>query len=260
MGMSVQPEQPVLIEKSRGFVTAQLNRPAFHNSINLALLQSLKTLLQDIETDDTIKVLVLKGDEDYFCNGMDFNSVSESENNSLANNSELFFDILQGISSISKPVISVVSGAVNAGGMGFIAASDIVIASKKASFSLSEALFGLSPACVLPFLMRRAGYQKSLWMTLTTQKLTAQRAYEIGIADELVDNVEDALRRQLLRLTRLECDTVKNIKTYMQDLWLIDNQTRELATSTITELLDSEQVRDNIDRYIKTGDFPWNKN
>jgi polyketide biosynthesis enoyl-CoA hydratase PksH len=140
-----------------------------------------------------------------------------------------------------------------------VAASDIVIASNAATFGLSEMLFGLLPACVMPFLIKRIGVQKAQWMTLITQGISAERAYEIGLVDEVSDNPSDALRRNLLRLTRLETDTILNLKDYMSKLWIISEQTQKIAVDKITALTASEKVQHNIKNFIQNGIFPWSK-
>jgi polyketide biosynthesis enoyl-CoA hydratase PksH len=156
-------------------------------------------------------------------------------------------------------VIAKVEGQVTAGGVGLVAASDLVISSTGATFGLSEMLFGLLPACVLPFLIRRIGFQKARWMTLITQGIPAQRALEIGLVDEVGENPSDILRRNLLRLTRLERDTIGNLKAYMSKLWIMDNQTQKLAVDMITSLIESDLVQKNIKEFISTGSFPWTK-
>jgi len=61
---------------------------------------------------------------------------------------------------------------------------------------------GLAPACVLPLLIRRIGFQNSYRMTLTTETMTARQSLEAGLVDELADSLDDAIRRRSLRLTR----------------------------------------------------------
>jgi len=68
--------------------------------------------------------------------------------------------MLKSLSTCNKVVIAKVEGKVNAGGVGLVAASDIVVAHTQATFGLSEALFGLLPACVMPFLIRKSVIKK----------------------------------------------------------------------------------------------------
>ena len=190
---------------------------------------------------------------------MDFEAVSSGNDDLIQDDPNGYYELLKQISSNSKVVISKVEGQVNAGGIGIVAASDIVIASKKASFGLSEMLFGLLPACVMPFLIRRVGFQKARWMTLITRGISAQRAFEIGLVDQINDHVSDTLRRNLLRLTRLETDTIRDLKQYMEELWIMDEQTQAFAVAKINSLVQSEKVQNNIKNFVKNDIFPWNK-
>src|SRR3546814_2371237 len=96
--------------------------------------------------------------------------------------------------------ITNVGGKANAGGVGFAAACDIVLADPSAEFSLSELLFALIPACVLPFLIRRIGFQKAHYMTLTTRPVPVRQALEWGLVDACDGNSEDLLDRKSTRL------------------------------------------------------------
>src|SRR5439155_22787849 len=94
------------------------------------------------------------------------------------------YDLLLQLETGSYITLSHVQGKANAGGIDIVAACDIVLADHAAQFSLSELLFGLFPACVLPFLIRRVGFQKAHYMTLMTQPISAQRAHTWGLVDE----------------------------------------------------------------------------
>jgi polyketide biosynthesis enoyl-CoA hydratase PksH len=84
--------------------------------------------------------------------------------------------------------MSHVRGTSNAGGTGFVAASDIVIADNTAQFSLSELLFGLYPACVLPFLTKRIGFRKAHYLTLMTNPISVQQANAWNLVDAYEEN------------------------------------------------------------------------
>lgn len=250
----------IKISEERGVLSLKLNRPEANNSINNTLITEMAEVFNYIEENKDIKVTVLEGNDQYFCTGMDFKAVSELGPEALTDdNSDGYYKLLKHIISCSKIVIAKVDGKVNAGGIGIVAASDIVIASEDATFGLSEALFGLLPACVMPFLIRRIGVQKSQWMTLMTQGITAQRAYELGLADEISNNTNETLRRNLLRLIRLETSTVLDLKIYISKLWIISDETQRLAVDKITSLVKSERVQHNIKNFIQNGKLPWDK-
>lgn len=248
----------IVLTQMQGGVTIRINRPQAQNAINGTLLKELKQVLALIEKDSQIKVVVLEGDANVFCTGMDFTALTDDVEGKLAEqDSQDYYDVLNYFSLGSKVIISKVDGSVNAGGIGLVAASDIVVASEKSTFALSEALFGLLPACVLPFLVRRIGYQKALMMTLTTQRFTSERAYEIGLVDIKTNQVDNEVRKLILRLTKLETATIKKAKNYLSDLWIMDEKTEELAVQTITNLAGSDEVQMNIKNYTEKGRFPW---
>ncbi|MGB3466373.1 MAG: enoyl-CoA hydratase/isomerase [Cyclobacteriaceae bacterium] len=260
MSLVSETYQTIIVTTRRNTIQIQINRPEAENSINDELLNELIGVIRAVETDEEIKVLVIRGNKDHFCTGMDFQAVSGySEDEMFRDNPDKYYELLQLITTSSKVVISCVEGKANAGGIGFIASSDIVLAKSDAVFSLSEALFGLIPACVMPFLIRRVGHQKAQWMAITTQSVNASRAYEIGLADEVADNIDELLRRNLLRLTRLQPATISTLKNYMNKLWIIDEDTRKLAVDQISNLVNSPLVRSNIRNFVEKGKFPWDK-
>lgn len=260
MQLMEQTYSCIKIRTQKGVLYLQMYRPLANNSLNALLMQEMMEVLQLVETDEEVKVVVLEGLPDHFCTGMDFNAASEGSAEAIVGNDPNgYYNLLKHFSGCSKVIIAKVEGKVNAGGIGLVAASDIVIADPGVTFGLSEALFGLLPACVLPFLIRRIGYQKAMWLTLTTQGVTAERAWQIGLADELTTNISDSVRKNLLRLTRLDTATILSLKQYMSALWIISEETQQLAVDKITSLVSSEKVQLNIQNFIKNEKFPWEK-
>jgi len=123
----------------------------------------------------------------------------------------------EGLRLATGPYVTIahVRGTANAGGVGFVAASDIVLADETAQFSLSELLFGLYPACVMPFLIRRIGFQKANYFTMMTKPISAMLACEWGLVDAVEPVSEVLLRRHLQRLRRLSKTAIRRYKTYM---------------------------------------------
>ena len=250
----------IKVSRQKSMLTIQLYRPEANNSINSLLIKEIMLVLGQIELNTEIKVVVLEGLPDFFCSGMDFKTVFDDESEGLIGDEpNKYYDLLKHLSLCSKVIIAKVEGKVNAGGIGFVAVSDIVIADEKATFGLSEALFGLLPASLMPFLIRRIGHQKAQWMTLISQGISANRAHQIGLVDEITTNVDEAVRKNLLRLAKLETHTISDLKDYMSKLWIINEQTQQLAVDKITSLLNSEKVRFNIKNFIENEKFPWDK-
>jgi polyketide biosynthesis enoyl-CoA hydratase PksH len=155
--------------------------------------------------------------------------------------------------------ISHVRGQANAGGVGFVAASDIVLADETAQFSLSELLFGLYPACVLPFLIRRIGFQKAHYLTLMTQPISAEQAFEWGLVDAVEPQSEALLRRHLQRLRRLSKTAIRRYKSYMSRISMPLQNLKSTAVAGNREVFSDAANLQAITRYVERGVFPWEK-
>jgi polyketide biosynthesis enoyl-CoA hydratase PksH len=166
-------------------------------------------------------------------------------------------EMLKRLTLIPKVIISKVDGKVIAGGIGLAAASDLVIATPRSQFSLSEALWGLLPCSVIPYLIRRVGYQPAYKMTLTTLPISAIDAYRIHLVDELTDTPDDSIRKLKPRLIRLSDTTILTMKQYFRKMWLITEAMEDVAVSEFSKLISQPTVRENIRNFVEYGQFPW---
>ena len=153
--------------------------------------------------------------------------------------------------------LSYVRGKVSAGDMGFVAASDIVLADETARFSLPEGLFGLLPACVLPFPIRRVGFQGAHYLTLLTRSMNARQALDWGLVVACVEQSETLLRKHLLRLSYMPKSGIARCKRFMHGLQDILSQARYLSIEANREMFSDPRNLELIIHYIETGRFPW---
>lgn len=235
----------------------QMYRPEANNSISSQLTQELLSALQAAEAESTVKVVVLEGLPDVFCTGMDFQEVVSGKQVDPKISSHGYYNILKQMSQSSKVILSLVRGKVQAGGVGLVAASDLVIADETVTFVLSELLFGLLPACVLPFLIRRVGFQKAYRLALTTQSISINDAYNWGLVDEYSTDTNKLLSQYIRRLKCLPSSGVKDLKNYINQLWIIQQETQDLAVNKVSSLVGDSTVQEKIKRFKKEGTFPW---
>jgi polyketide biosynthesis enoyl-CoA hydratase PksH len=236
----------------------RMDRPGAQNSLNRQLIRELRERLAEAEEDARLRVIVLEGTPEHFCTGMDFHEVATSAApRDHAGDGESYFDLLAALSGSARVVIARVEGQANAGGVGLAAASDLVIAGEQATFSLSEALFGLLPACLLPFLVRRVGLQHAHWLTLSTLPIGARRAQEIGLADDVGPDATQLLQRYLARCVRLDPRTVRAHKSYLHGFAPIGADRRAAAIDQLRQRLEDATVQENIRRYVLQGTLPW---
>ncbi|MDB6037721.1 MAG: enoyl-CoA hydratase [Verrucomicrobiales bacterium] len=249
--------QTIVVEFEPPVCTIRFHRPESRNTINDLMIEECHQVLARF--DESTKILVLEGSAEVFCFGADFKEVHQSVSQGIQGEQnpgplyELWTDLATG------PFVSVahVRGQANAGGIGFVAACDIVLADKTAVFSLSELLFGLYPACVLPFLIRRIGFQKAHYMTLMTQPISVDQAHQWGLVDAFDVNSKDLLRKHLLRLRRLSRSGIEKYKKYFHSLDDILARSKAKALAGNRDVFMDRRNIEMISRYVETGLFPW---
>jgi 3-carboxymethyl-3-hydroxy-acyl-[acp] dehydratase len=243
----------------------QIDRPAADNTIDAELVSECSQVLAICERAAT--VVVVSGSPQVFCFGADFAALTKRHGSGPAAAGDAVPDSGPGplydvwLRLATGPYITVahVRGKANAGGLGFVAASDIVLAEEAAQFSLSELLFGLYPACVLPFLIRRIGFQKAHYLTLMTQPISAAQAREWGLVDAVEPQSELLLRRHLLRLRRLAKPAIRRYKMYMSGFGESLAAMKPRALAANQEVFSDPGNLAAIGRYVESGLFPWER-
>jgi polyketide biosynthesis enoyl-CoA hydratase PksH len=228
----------------------QLHRPDAQNSIDERMIDECSEVLAACRI--SANVVVLEGTRDVFCSGADLRSPSSSP---LV--AQRLYDLWLALAT--GPFVSVahVEGRANAGGLGFVAACDVVIASDTAQFGLSELLFGLLPACVLPFLARRIGASKAHNLALSTLPISARQAYEWGLVDSVGEKSGTLLRKHLMRVKHIEKDAIEQYKRYALQLDDTLVRSRALAAAKNQEVFSDPRRIAAVHRYLRTGLFPW---
>ncbi len=236
----------------------QIDRPLANNTISGQLVAECNDVLSACEESATI--VVLSGSPEVFCFGTDFKDIaSTSRNHEQDDDPGPLYDLWLRLATGPYVTISHVRGKANAGGVGFVAASDIVLADETAQFSLSELLFGLYPACVLPFLIRRIGFQKANYLTLMTQPISAKQACEWGLVDVFEPLSDALLRRHLQRLRRLSKVGIRRYKSYLSRISVPLQDLKSPAVAANREIFSDAGNLRAITRYVEQGVFPWEK-
>ena len=187
-------EVPLLVRRDGAVVRATLNRPARRNAMSTALLEALDVLIAELSQDSTARALVITGAGGHFCAGLDLTEVgapAASAEQKLAEQLERNRRTgarFAAISALPQVVIAAVQGSAFAGGLGFVCAADIALASADARFSAPEVRRGLVPAQILPWLVRRMGRSQAARLSLQGGVLDAAEAARVGLVHEVFDD------------------------------------------------------------------------
>ncbi len=249
-------EEPVQVRRAEHRWDLTIARPAARNSLNAAVIDGLQRAWDQAESDGTCRLVVIGGQPGVFCTGMDLEASTANDGGGDASS---YMALLKRFSSSKLVSIAKVDGMVMAGGVGLAAACDLIFATPRTTFALSEALWGLLPAMVTPFLIRRVGFQKAYAMTLTTNTVDAKVAAHIGLVDEVTDDLERTIRRHGQRLRRLDSRTVSDMKNYFRRMWIINDEMEQTAVKEIERLSAEPRIRENIRNYVELGRLPWEK-
>jgi polyketide biosynthesis enoyl-CoA hydratase PksH len=238
-----------------GICRVRLNRPDAGNALNgemIAELQHVVARCAAGEGEAAVPVLVIEGEAEVFSSGGDFEAISQGTPLDPAP----LYDLWTALAAGPFVSIALVRGRANAGGVGLAAACDLVLADRTATFALSELLFGLFPACVLPFLVRRVGVQKAHALTLLTRPIDAEEALRIGLADAVGD-AETLLKSHARRLALFSRPAIGRYKAYMARLSDLAAKARPEALDANRAMFADPEVQRNILRYVRDMKLPW---
>ena len=218
------------------------------NRLNPSFLSEFSSALHHLSLNEDAKFIIIRSRGKNFCLGMDLVALEEGKASiePVIKAVHDYTTLLSDIYHCKKTVVCLIDGPVKAGGMGITAACDVVLASDKASFELSEALIGIIPANVLPYLfMLRVSPQKARYMVLTSAQLNAEKAMNIGLVDEVFssEGFEKGVKSICRQIMRTSPQAVSVFKDFTHKFLESDfSERKELAEKTLFDLIKEESV------------------
>lgn len=176
----------VRLEAVDGVATVTLDSPQNRNALSRRLLGELADVLAAAVADSRTRVIVLTGEGPVFCSGADLKEqrAAVSSGDEAAPLSALPA-ILTTLWDCAQPVVCRLNGLARAGGVGLLAACDIVVAPAAVNFSFTEVRLGVVPAVVSVPVLRRVAPQAVHRLFLTGEVFDAARACAIGLVDDV---------------------------------------------------------------------------
>ena len=173
----------VLVDVSDGIMTVTLNRPKAKNAANRALAEGVAAAMDQLDADDSIHVAILTGADGTFCAGMDLKAFVNGETPVVEGRG--FAGLTE--ATPRKPLIAAVEGYALAGGLELAISCDLIVTADNAKFGIPETKRGLAAAAGgLMKLPRQIPPRLAMELALTGDFISAQRAYETGLVNEVV--------------------------------------------------------------------------
>jgi E-phenylitaconyl-CoA hydratase len=194
------PLEGVLYRVEGGVARITLNRPARGNSLAPGMQAVFRAIWAEVRDNDEVRVAIVDASGDrHFCTGFDVAEADAEDAGEVFSNRPLAESVHWSPhqNRVWKPVICVVNGLCVGGGLHFVVDADIVVAAEGAAFMDAHVNVGMVGALENVGLARRLPLGAALRMTLMGRhyRMSARRAYELGLVDELAETPSAALAK-----------------------------------------------------------------
>ncbi len=182
--------QPISCHIENSVANLTLNRPDRRNALSEEMLRLLREHLQQLDNDSSVRVVVIEAAGKVFCAGHDLKEMTHGNEDEFRKLFELCSETMQLIRRIRKPVIAKVHALATAAGCQLVAACDLAFATPDAAFATPGVKIGLFCTTPMVPLVRAIPAKPAMQMLLTGQPISAKRAQELGLVNEVVSENE----------------------------------------------------------------------
>lgn len=167
-----------------------LDRPQKRNALSRDLIAQLTDAVARASSDAGVRLVVLAAEGTVFCAGMDLaemqlRAAQPNARELWQDDTRAYRDLLVALLTVPVPTLAAVQGPAVAGGVGLVAACDLVLASEGATFALPEPQRGITAAIVAPLLVHRVGPGAAGYLLLSGRDWTAGEAQRAGFCHEV---------------------------------------------------------------------------
>jgi methylglutaconyl-CoA hydratase len=247
-----------------GVAQVTMSRPAVFNAFDETMIADLDAAFAQLDSDPAVRVIVLAGAGRHFSAGADLQWMQRASTASHEWNlddARRFAAMLSRIEHCPKPTLARVQGAALGGGVGLLCACDIAIAADDASFSISEARFGILPAVIGPYVTNAVGKRQAKRLALTTERIGAAEALAMGLVAKVATLVEldaavDATVAQLLAGGPGAQREIKALFAQL-DVGPITADKVELTAQTISRVRGTDEAREGFAAFLGKRPANW---
>ncbi|MCP9473568.1 MAG: enoyl-CoA hydratase-related protein [Nitrospira sp.] len=261
----MEQQRTILIEAldpNSELLRVTLNRPARRNAFDRLMVDELHRAFVEIGRTRSVRGVILTGAGSVFCAGADLHWMG-SETVTMVEarkDAESLLELLRAIDACPCPVIGRIQGSAFGGGIGLIAACDIVVARADAMLAFGEVRVGLVPAVIAPFVLRKTGSSFLRRYGLTGEPFSASIAKEVGLVHEVVE--PSALDGRVDRVAELvnwsAPGAVRETKALLRTLGtLSENEQWKLAVETNVQARLSPEAREGMRAFCEKRKPVW---
>lgn len=180
--------QDILIHTADGVTTLTINRVDKKNSLTAAMYAAMADTLQQAQSDDAVRVVVIQGDVTVFSSG---NDIGDFLSGPPATAEAPVSRFLRAIATFPKPLLAAVCGPAVGVGTTLLFHCDLVYAGDNAAFSMPFVNLGLCPEAASSLLVpQMMGYHRAAEALLLGEPFMAEAALEVGLVNRIVPPLE----------------------------------------------------------------------
>jgi len=174
----------VLVSVDDGIMVVTINRPSAKNAVNLAVAKGIAAAMEELDSNDDIRVAILTGADSTFCSGMDLKAFVTGELPVVEGRG--FAGLCE--KTPAKPLIAAIEGYALAGGFEIAISCDLIVAADNSKFGIPEVKRGLAAgAGGLVRLPGQINLRIAKELALTGDFISSQRAFDIGLINRVVE-------------------------------------------------------------------------
>ncbi len=250
--------------RSPGVAQVTMARPAVFNAFDEAMIGELDAAFAQLAADPAVRVIVLAGEGKHFSAGADLQWMQRASEASLEWNvadARRFAGMLARIERCPKPTVVRVQGAALGGGVGLTCVCDLAIAADNASFSVSEAKFGILPSVIGPYVTNAVGKRQARRLALTTERIGAAEALSLGLVTRVValDALDAAVDEAVAQLLAGGPGAQAEIKALFAQLHVgpVTDAVVELTAQTIARVRGTDEAREGFAAFLAKRPAAW---
>ena len=237
----------------------RINRPEARNAVNGAVAEGIEAGIDELESNPELWVGVLTGTAEFFCAGADLKLINAGKAGEMMTRKGGFAGIVT--RERSKPLIVAVEGPALAGGLEIVLSCDLVVASRESRFGIPEVKRNLVAAAGGVFRLPRVLPKNvAVEMGITGDPISAQRAYDLGLVNELADpgSALDAALALAARISASAPLAVQKTLELMRDLKDADDATGIARSGeAMIALAGSEDFSEGLTAFIEKREPQW---
>ncbi|SDI14053.1 crotonase/enoyl-CoA hydratase family protein [Lutimaribacter saemankumensis] len=257
-------EQLITVERdSRGVAHLWMDRAEKHNALSGEMIAQMKSAVDELAADGSVRVVVLGARGRTFCAGGDLAWMQKQMSATPKERGEEAGKLawmLQALNTLPKPLIGRVQGNAFGGGLGMASVCDVCIGTPDVQMALTETRLGLIPATIGPYVCARMGEAKARRVFMSGRRFVAEEAVELGLLARVVqpEDLDSAIEAEVAPYLSCAPGAVARAKALLRRLGpVIDEDTIRHTIDELVACWEGDEAPEGIGAFFDKRKPAW---